>query len=58
MGKLKTTKAVAAELGVSQRSVEHYPTGERTTPPKAIADRVHATVRARCQPKGPRSPCR
>ncbi|WP_373042469.1 hypothetical protein [Streptomyces sp. NRRL S-448] len=27
MGKLKTTRAVAAELGVSQRSIERYRTG-------------------------------
>ncbi|WP_314254413.1 telomere-protecting terminal protein Tpg [Streptomyces sp. DSM 40907] len=50
MGKLKTTKAVAAELGVSQRSVERYRTGERKTPPKAITDRIDAAVRARWQP--------
>ncbi|MDX3539727.1 hypothetical protein PV721_36480 [Streptomyces sp. MB09-01] len=51
MGKLKTTRAVAAELGVSQRSIERYRTGERKTPPKAIADRIDAAVRARWQPK-------
>ncbi|MEU9166081.1 XRE family transcriptional regulator [Streptomyces sp. NPDC048424] len=50
MGKLKTTKAVAAELGVSQRSVERYRTGDRKAPPKAITDRIDAAVRDRWQP--------
>ncbi|MCX4718745.1 telomere-protecting terminal protein Tpg [Streptomyces virginiae] len=50
IGKLKTTKAVAAELGVSQRSIERYRTGERKTPPTAITDRIDAAVRARRQP--------
>ncbi|TPQ23760.1 telomere-protecting terminal protein Tpg [Streptomyces sporangiiformans] len=48
---LKTTKAVAQELGVTQRSVERYRTGERKHPPKAIADRIDAAVRARWQPQ-------
>ncbi|MFF2963332.1 telomere-protecting terminal protein Tpg [Streptomyces sp. NPDC057963] len=48
---MKTTKAVATELGVSQRSVERYRTGERKHPPKPIADRIEAAVRARWQPK-------
>jgi hypothetical protein len=48
---LKTTKAVAQELGVSQRSVERYRKGERKHPPKAIADRIDAAVRARWQPR-------
>ncbi|PAZ16488.1 DNA-binding protein [Streptomyces sp. SA15] len=51
LGKLKTTKAVAQELGITQRSVERYRTGERKHPPKAIADRIEAAVRARWQPK-------
>ncbi|MER6445354.1 telomere-protecting terminal protein Tpg [Streptomyces venezuelae] len=51
MSRLKTTRAVAQELGVSQRSVERYRTGERKTPPKAIADRIDEAVRARWQPK-------
>ncbi|WP_331743346.1 XRE family transcriptional regulator (plasmid) [Streptomyces sp. NBC_01136] len=51
LGKLKTTKAVAQELGVTQRSVERYRTGERKHPPKAIADRIDAAVRARWQPQ-------
>ncbi|MFE1873592.1 telomere-protecting terminal protein Tpg [Streptomyces sp. NPDC059496] len=50
MGKLKTTRAVAAELGVSQRSIERYRTGARKTPPKAITDRIDTAVRARWQP--------
>ena len=48
---LKTTRAVAAEIGVSQRSVERYLTGERRHPPKPIADRIEAAVRARWQPR-------
>ncbi|MFE0203928.1 telomere-protecting terminal protein Tpg [Streptomyces sp. NPDC018026] len=51
VGKLKTTKAVAEEIGVSQRSVERYRTGERKHPPKDIADRIDAAVRARWQPR-------
>jgi hypothetical protein len=51
MGKLKTTRAVAAELGVSQRSVERYRTGARKKPPKDITDRIDAAVRARWQPQ-------
>ncbi|MFD8887553.1 telomere-protecting terminal protein Tpg [Streptomyces erythrochromogenes] len=48
---LKTTKAVAAALGVTQRSVERYRKGERKTPPKAIAERIDTAVRARWQPQ-------
>ncbi|MFG2733025.1 telomere-protecting terminal protein Tpg [Streptomyces canus] len=48
---LKTTKAVAAELGVSQRSVERYRKGERKHPPKPIADRIDDAVRQRWQPQ-------
>ncbi|MGW0561592.1 telomere-protecting terminal protein Tpg [Streptomyces sp. NPDC003016] len=51
MGKLKTTKAVARELGVSQRSVERYRKGERRNPPQEIADRIDTAVRARWQPQ-------
>ncbi|MFD6916800.1 telomere-protecting terminal protein Tpg [Streptomyces virginiae] len=46
----KTTKAVAAELGVSRRSVERYRKGDRKSPPKAVADRIETAVRARWQP--------
>ncbi|MFJ9908034.1 telomere-protecting terminal protein Tpg [Streptomyces sp. NPDC101152] len=48
---LKTTRAVAAEIGVSQRSVERYRKGERKHPPKAIADKIDAAVRSRWQPQ-------
>ncbi|MFJ4871378.1 telomere-protecting terminal protein Tpg [Streptomyces sp. NPDC088757] len=51
MKQLKTTKAVAAEIGVSQRSVERYRKGERRYPPQAIAERIDAAVRARWQPQ-------
>ncbi|MGW7333045.1 telomere-protecting terminal protein Tpg [Streptomyces sp. NPDC054840] len=47
---LKSTKAVAEHLGVSQRSVERYRKGDRKTPPKAVADRIDTAVRARWQP--------
>ncbi|MER6320199.1 XRE family transcriptional regulator [Streptomyces sp. NPDC001581] len=48
--RLKTTSAVAAELGVSQRSVERYRKGDRKTPPRPVADRIDTAVRARWQP--------
>jgi hypothetical protein len=48
---LKTTRAVAEEIGVSQRSVERYRKGERKHPPKAIAERIDSAVRARWQPQ-------
>lgn len=51
MKQLKTTKAVAAEIGVSQRSVERYRKGERKHPPRAIAERIDAAVRTRWQPR-------
>ncbi|WKV76521.1 XRE family transcriptional regulator (plasmid) [Streptomyces sp. PCS3-D2] len=47
---LGTTRAVAAELGVSQRSVERYRKGDRKTPPKPVATRIDTAVRARWQP--------
>ncbi|MFD7917302.1 telomere-protecting terminal protein Tpg [Streptomyces sp. NPDC059752] len=47
---LKSTKAVAEALGVSQRSVERYRKGDRRTPPKAIAERIDTAVRSRWQP--------
>jgi transcriptional regulator with XRE-family HTH domain len=50
LSKLKTTRAVAEELGVSQRSVERYRRGDRKRPPRHIADRIDAAVRARWQP--------
>ncbi|MFH9590151.1 telomere-protecting terminal protein Tpg [Streptomyces luteogriseus] len=51
MKQLKTTRAVAQEIGVSQRSVERYRKGERKHPPQAIAERIDAAVRARWQPQ-------
>lgn len=48
---LKTTRAVAEVIGVSQRSVERYLKGERKHPPQAIADRIDAAVRQRWQPQ-------
>jgi hypothetical protein len=48
---LKTTRAVAEEIGVSQRSVERYRKGERKHPPRAIADRIDAAVQQRWQPQ-------
>ncbi|MEW2611208.1 XRE family transcriptional regulator [Streptomyces sp. NPDC047880] len=48
---LKTTRAVAAELRVSQRSVERYRTGERKRPPEDIQQRIEAAVRSRWQPQ-------
>lgn len=48
---LKTTRAVAEEIGVSQRSVERYRKGERKHPPRAIAERIDAAVRTRWQPQ-------
>ncbi|MFF7191404.1 telomere-protecting terminal protein Tpg [Streptomyces sp. NPDC008222] len=51
MKQLKTTKAVAAELRVSQRSVERYRKGERKHPPKEIQQKIDAAVRARWQPQ-------
>ncbi len=47
MRQLRTTRAVAAELGVSQRSVERYRKGERKHPPRGIQQRIDAAVRAR-----------
>ncbi|MFF1836971.1 telomere-protecting terminal protein Tpg [Streptomyces sp. NPDC058231] len=51
IGKLKTTRAVAQELGVTQRSVERYRTGERKHPPGDIVARIDAAVRSRWQPQ-------
>jgi hypothetical protein len=51
MKQLKTTKAVAQEIGVSQRSVERYRKGERKHPPRAIAERIDTAVRQRWQPQ-------
>ncbi|MGP3982905.1 telomere-protecting terminal protein Tpg [Streptomyces sp. KR80] len=48
---LKTPRAVAELLGVSQRSGERYLTGERKSPPKPIAVRIEGEVRRRWQPR-------
>ncbi|WP_406165189.1 XRE family transcriptional regulator [Streptomyces canus] len=48
---LKTTRAVAEEIGVSQRSVERYRKGQRKHPPQAITERIDAAVRQRWQPQ-------
>lgn len=50
MKQLKSTRAVAQGIGVSQRSVERYRRGERKHPPKHIADKIDAAVRSRWQP--------
>jgi hypothetical protein len=47
---LKSTRAVAQKLGVSQRSVERYRTGERKHPPKDITTKIDAAVRSLWQP--------
>ncbi|MFJ9420382.1 telomere-protecting terminal protein Tpg [Streptomyces sp. NPDC101227] len=43
---LRTTKALAWGIGVGQRSVERYRTGERKKPPEDIGDGIHTAVRA------------
>ncbi|MEV4442694.1 XRE family transcriptional regulator [Streptomyces sp. NPDC049577] len=48
---MKTAKAVAQELGVTADSVNRYRRGARKHPPKEIADRIDAAVRARWQPQ-------
>ncbi|MBK3630870.1 MULTISPECIES: telomere-protecting terminal protein Tpg [Streptomyces] len=49
--RLGSTRAVAAEVGVSRRSVERYLKGERKHPPADIAARIDAAVRAHWQPR-------
>lgn len=51
MKQLRTTRAVAQEIGVSQRSVERYRKGERKHPPKDIIAKIDAAVRSRWQPQ-------
>ncbi|WP_095756362.1 telomere-protecting terminal protein Tpg [Streptomyces xinghaiensis] len=51
LSQVKTTRAVAALLGVSMRSVERYLQGTRKHPPRPIADRLEAEVRRRWQPR-------
>ncbi|MEV8118553.1 XRE family transcriptional regulator [Streptomyces xiamenensis] len=50
MRQLGTAKAVATELGVTPDSVNRYRRGARKRPPKEIAARIDAAVRARWQP--------
>jgi transcriptional regulator with XRE-family HTH domain len=47
----KGTRAVAGLLGVSQRTVERYLTGEIKRPRKDLAARLAAEVRRRWQPR-------
>ncbi|MEU1280281.1 XRE family transcriptional regulator [Streptomyces sp. NPDC005805] len=51
MRQLKTTKAVAAELGVTADSVNRYRRGARTHPPRHIQNRIDTAVRSRWQPR-------
>ena len=46
-----STRAVAARLGVSQRTVQRYLTGERKHPTRAVAKRLEAEVRKEWQPR-------
>ncbi|MFD5512131.1 telomere-protecting terminal protein Tpg [Streptomyces sp. NPDC127051] len=48
---LKSTKAAADALGVSQRTVERYLTGKIKRPRKGLAARLTAEVRKRWQPQ-------
>lgn len=50
MDRMKSTKAVADLLGVTQRSVERYLKGTRLNPPKAVAQALEREVKARFQP--------
>ncbi|MFC5720631.1 telomere-protecting terminal protein Tpg [Streptomyces gamaensis] len=46
-----STKAVARRLGISQRTVERYVTGQFQHPRKDLADRLEAEVRKEWQPR-------
>ncbi|MFC7897514.1 telomere-protecting terminal protein Tpg [Streptomyces sp. NPDC057381] len=48
---LKTTRAVAQLLGISQRTVERYVKGRLKQPRRALSDRMEREVRKRWQPK-------
>ncbi|MEU6213122.1 XRE family transcriptional regulator [Streptomyces sp. NPDC047023] len=50
MRQLKTTRAVAAELGITADSVNRYRRGARKHPPARVQDRIDAAVRSRWQP--------
>ncbi|MDP9607880.1 telomere-protecting terminal protein Tpg [Streptomyces demainii] len=47
---MKTSKAVAAELGITADSVNRYRRGARKHPPKDIQQKIDAAVRSRWQP--------
>ncbi|MEU3984658.1 XRE family transcriptional regulator [Streptomyces sp. NPDC026672] len=51
VGQLKGTRAVAELLGVSQRTVERYLTGQLKRPRRDLADRLAAETRRRWQPR-------
>ncbi|MFE4832133.1 telomere-protecting terminal protein Tpg [Streptomyces sp. NPDC056672] len=48
---LKTTKAAAQALGISQRTVERYVAGKLKRPRKDLAGRIEREVRKRWQPQ-------
>ncbi|MDF3300244.1 telomere-protecting terminal protein Tpg [Streptomyces tropicalis] len=48
---VKGTRAAAELLGVTQRTVERYVTGQLKHPRPALAERLAAEVRARWQPR-------
>jgi hypothetical protein len=48
---LKTTKAVAEVLGISQRTVERYIAGKLKRPRPALRDRMEREVKRRWQPQ-------
>ncbi|MGW2600023.1 telomere-protecting terminal protein Tpg [Streptomyces klenkii] len=49
--RLKTAKAVAAELGITADSVNRYRRGARKHPPKDIQQKIDDAVRRRWQPQ-------
>ncbi|WP_405550564.1 telomere-protecting terminal protein Tpg [Streptomyces sp. NBC_01171] len=51
LGKLLTTRAVAAEIGVTPDSVNRYRRGARKNPPPHIQSRIDEAVRSRWQPR-------
>ncbi|MFG3105067.1 telomere-protecting terminal protein Tpg [Streptomyces sp. NPDC048182] len=51
MKRLKTTRAVAAELGITADSVNRYRRGARKHPPRHIQNRIDTAIRSRWQPR-------
>ncbi|MFF4762587.1 telomere-protecting terminal protein Tpg [Streptomyces sp. NPDC001292] len=49
--RMKSAKAVAAELGITADSVNRYRRGARKYPPKEIQQKIDAAVRSRWQPQ-------